>query len=264
MTSTAMTTATEIRSMIESRRDTLVQLMPEQAQQDRFIAALMTHVLPRPELHDKRLQPSLMVGLYHLAKLGLDPGVDAHLINRGGIVRCEIGYAGAVKLMMAYPGAKSVHVDLIYANEEYRIEHGRLVSHVNSLDVRARGPLVGASARLYLHDGTTIERIIDGDDIARARQAGGAAWKTSESEMVRKTALLRLRKLVPFDPDRQRVLNELEAYEAETVTPTFGAPGRKLLGRVMARPMVAADATETTDALETTDPRGDDAANTGE
>jgi hypothetical protein len=28
--------------------------------------------------------------------------------------------------------------------------------------------------------------------------------------------------------------------------------------------MVAADATETTDALETTDPRGDDAANTGE
>jgi hypothetical protein len=32
----------------------------------------------------------------------------------------------------------------------------------------------------------------------------------------------------------------------------------------MARPMVAADATETTDALETTDPRGDDAAFSGE
>ena len=266
---TAMTTATEIRSMIESRRDMLVQLMPEQAQQDRFIAALMTHVLPRPELHDKRLQPSLMVSLYQLAKLGLDPGVDAHLIVRVGIVRCEIGYVGAVKLMMTYPGAKSVHVDLIYANEEYRIEHGRLVSHVNSLDVKARGPIVGASARLYLHDGTTIERIIDGDDIARARQAAmtagaGLAWKTSEPEMVRKTALLRLRKLVPFDPDRQRILNELEAYKAETVSPTFGAPGRKLLGRVMARPMVATDATETTDAIESTDPRGDDAAQTGE
>jgi recombinational DNA repair protein RecT len=269
---TAMTPATEIRSMIESRRDTLVQLMPEQAQQDRFIAALMTHVLPRPELHDKRLQPSLMVGLYHLAKLGLDPGVDAHLINRGGVVRCEIGYAGAVKLMMTYPGAKSVHVDLIYQNEEYRIEQGRLVAHVNSLDVKTRGPLIGASARLYLHDGTTIERIIDGDDIARARMAGGAAWKTSESEMVRKTAILRLRKLVPFDPDRQRVLNELEAYEAETVVhsgpghaPGNLAPGRRMLGRVMARPMLAAEtsAPETT-APETLDPCGDDAAHTGE
>jgi recombinational DNA repair protein RecT len=261
---TAMTPATEIRSMIESRRDTLVQLMPEQAQQDRFLAALMTHVLPRPELHDKRLQPSLMVGLYHLAKLGLDPGVDAHLINRGGVVRCEIGYAGAVKLMMTYPGARSVHVDLIYQNEEYRIEHGRLVAHVNSLDVRGRGPLVGASARLYLQDGTTIERIIDGDDIARARQAGGAAWKTSEPEMVRKTALLRLRKLVPFDPDRQRVLNELEAYEAETVVhsgPAPGnlAPGRRMLGRVMVRPMISADT-----APEPLDPCGDDAAQTGE
>jgi hypothetical protein len=32
----------------------------------------------------------------------------------------------------------------------------------------------------------------------------------------------------------------------------------------MARPMVAADATETTDADESTDPRGDDAAFSGE
>jgi hypothetical protein len=79
--------------------------------------------------------------------------------------------------------------------------------------------------------------------------------------MVRKTALLRLRKLVPFDPDRQRVLNELEAYEAETVVhsaPGHLAPGRRMLGRVMARPLLE----ETTP--EPLDPRGDDAAFSGE
>lgn len=209
-------TVPAIIQAIEKRRDTIVSLLPDRAQQERFMSALITHVGPRRELWTPALQESLIVSLYTVAKLGLDPGVDCYLIPRSGTVRCEIGYKGAVKIMLRVPGATHVHTFLIYQNERYRIERGHVVMHEASLDVVGRGKLVAAVAQLYLRDGSCIERIVDEAEIDVAKRMGQGAWRTAEGEMWRKTALLRLAKIVPLDSLTSAAIAEIEQA---TITP---------------------------------------------
>jgi hypothetical protein len=103
---------TNVATLIEKRRDTLTALLPDRSQQDRFMAALLTYVGPERSLHAPALQESLVIALYQVAKLGLDPGVDCYLIPRSGrvlVVICAIGLAecGAVALEIRGAGGSS-------------------------------------------------------------------------------------------------------------------------------------------------------------
>ena len=241
---TALTRQEATQAAIQQHQDTLLRLLPDRAQQDRYLAAIMTHVAPNTDLHAPVLQPSLIVAVYHMAKLGLDPGVDANLIPRSGIVRCEITFKGAAKIMMRTPGAVKLHTYLIYQNEEYRIEQGRVVRHVASLDVDTRGPLVAAVAELHYADGTVVERIVDGAEIAIARARGKDAWKTSPGEMWRKTAILRLAKIVPLDSLTAGTLNEIERQEYVEESPAPRSTRRVLSAGPVPMQLAAAEPTE--------------------
>lgn len=218
--STALTRTAALEDAIQRHRDTLTTLLPERAQQERFVTALITYVAPNTNLHSEKLQDSLMLAACQLAKLGLDPGVDAHLIPRGGVVRCEIGYKGAVKIMLRATVATHVDTYLIYDREHFIVEKGRVIEHRAVLDPGKRGAFLAAVAQLHMPDGTVIERIVDREEMAIAHAAGGPAWKTSPGEMRRKTAVLRLAKMVTVDSMTMATLNEIEkaaAIEAEVI-----------------------------------------------
>ena len=211
---TAMTRTAALEDAIHRHRDTLTTLLPERAQQERFVTALVTYVAPNTALHSERLQESLMLAACQLAKLGLDPGVDAHLIPRAGIVRCEIGYKGAVKIMLRATGATHVDTYLIFDREHFVVERGRVIEHRAILDPGKRGAFLAAVAQLHTPDGTVIERIVDREEMAIAAAAGGPAWKTSPGEMRRKTAVLRLAKMVTVDSMTMQTLNDIERAAA--------------------------------------------------
>jgi recombinational DNA repair protein RecT len=179
------------------------------------MTALTTYVGPRPELHTPALRPSLVLALYQAAKVNLDLGTQMHFIVRGAKVCAEISYQGAMVLMLRSPGASHVDCFEIRQNDTVEVANGRLIRHeVHTLDPAARGPIIACCARLHYTAGHTIERIIDLDIINAAQKAGGAAWKGGPGnflEMVRKTAILRLRKLVPLDSRTQSALDEIEA-----------------------------------------------------
>ena len=216
-----------IANLIEKRRDTLTALLPDRSQQDRFMAALLTYVGPERSLHAPALQESLVIALYQVAKLGLDPGVDCYLIPRSGKVRCELGFKGAVKVMLRTPGASHVHTYLIYEHEHYVMSKGRVTEHRAILGP-SRGELVAAVAELHMRDGSVIERIVDQSEIDAAAAKGQAAWKTNASEMWRKTALLRLAKIVPLDSQTAGALADIERGTYD-VTPmeTTQTPARR-------------------------------------
>lgn len=215
---------------IENQRDVLLQLMPDRATQERFMAALLTYVEPRAELHSKLHRQSLMVAVYQIAKLGLDPGSDVYLRAGNDGIKLMVGYHGAHKLMLRVPGASHLHVDMIYANEHCVVEHGRVIEHVNSLDVKRRGPAIACVARLHFHDGRVIERIVDQTDIDIARKTGQNGWKISEGEMWRKTAILRLAKIVVLDEMTRSALEDADRSEYRN------APPQRVTPRVYAGP----------------------------
>jgi len=255
---TALTRTAALEDAIHSRSATLAVLLPERAQQERFLTALITYVAPNPALHSERLQDSLMLAACQLAKLGLDPGADAYLIPRGGVVRCEIGYRGAVKIMKRATGASHVDAYIIYENEHYVVEKGRVLEHRAILDTDKRGKFLAAVAQIHLPDGTVIERIVDRAEMAISRAMGGPAWKTAPSEMERKTAILKLAKTNVDDPMVRSELDAIDranAIDAETIpTPRstrriIGAPAPlQLANEDTAEPVdVDADTTETED-----------------
>lgn len=234
---------------IENQRDILLQLMPDRATQERFMAALLTYVEPRTELHSKAHRQSLMVAVYQIAKLGLDPGSDVYLRTGNDGIKLMVGYHGAHKLMLRVPGASHLHVDMIYANEHCVVEHGRVIEHVNSLDVKRRGPPVACVARLHFHDGRTIERIVDQTDIDIARKTGQNGWKISEGEMWRKTAILRLAKIVVLDEMTRSALEENERSEYRNTPPQRTGP--RLYAGPKRTELTAEIATETTTEIVT-------------
>jgi hypothetical protein len=139
---------------------------------------------------------------------------------------------------------------MIYANEHCLVEHGRVIEHVNSLDVKRRGPPVACVARLHFYDGRTIERIIDQIDIDIARKTGQNGWKISEGEMWRKTAIHRLAKIVVSLDETTRSAfeeNERGAYQS--------APAQRTGPRLYAGPkpveLPAEIVTETTSETDT-------------
>ena len=249
------TALTPIASLIEKRRDTLTALLPDRSQQDRFMAALLTYVGPERALHAPALQESLVIALYQVAKLGLDPGVDCYLIPRSGKVRCELGYKGALKVMLRTPGASHVHTYLIHANEHYVIERGRVTEHRAILGP-ARGELVAAVAELHMRDGSVIERIVDQSEIDAAASKGQAAWKTNASEMWRKTALLRLAKIVPLDSQTAGALADIErsTYDVQGIETTQSTPRRFAPQQAQRMTLPAAPAAITPADTEEADP----------
>jgi recombinational DNA repair protein RecT len=236
-------------SDIQTRETTLLTLLPDEADQRRFMTALTTYVGPRRELHAPGLRPSLVLALYQCAKLNLDLGSQMDFIVRGGKVCAEINVMGAIVLMLRSPGASHVDCFVIRANDTVRMENGRLVHHeVHTLDVAVRGPIIACCARLYYHDGRCIERVIDSEIIANAKKAGGKLlWDNHFQEAVRKTAVLRLRKLVPLDSRTQSALDEIERDSMavqQTATPTVR---RIQLPEVTATPTVDTDVDFTTE-----------------
>lgn len=255
--STAIQTSS-IGTLIEKRRDTLVALLPDRSQQDRFMAALLTYVGPERSLHAPALQESLVIALYQVAKLGLDPGVDCYLIPRSGRVRCEIGYKGAVKVMLRTPGTSHVHTYLIHEHEHYVMSKGRVTEHRAILGP-TRGQLVAAVAELHMRDGSVIERIVDQSEIDAAASKGQAAWKTNASEMWRKTALLRLAKIVPLDGQTAGALAEIErgTFDSSPVEPVTSQPVRRFATSQPTRMTLPAPTQHTTELvteLEEADP----------
>ena len=241
---TALTRTAALEDAIQSRRATLEVLLPERAQQDRFLTALITYVAPNTTLHSERLQDSLMLAACQLAKLGLDPGVDAYLIPRGGVVRCEIGYRGAVKIMKRATAATHVDAYIIYENEHHVVEKGCVLEHRAILDTDKRGKFLAAEAQLHMPDGTVIERIVDRAEMAISRAMGGPAWKTAPSEMERKTAILKLAKTNVDDP---MVRSELDAIDRATAIDAEVIERPRSTRRIIGTPapLQLEDATET-------------------
>ena len=244
--STELQTAPVWLSDIQTRENTLLTLLPDETDQRRFMTALTTYVGPRRELHAPALRPSLVLALYQAAKVNLDLGTQMHFIVRGPKVCAEISYQGAMVLMLRSPGASHVDCFEIRQNDTVEVAGGRLVHHeVHTLDVNARGPIIACCARLHYTAGHTIERIIDLDIIAAAQKAGGAAWKGGPGnylEMVRKTAILRLRKLVPLDSSTQSALDEIEA-NSMAVQQATATPVRRI--QLDAEPVTEAEFTAT-------------------
>ena len=185
---------------------------------ERFVRISLTAVRKNPKLMACSPQ-SFLAALMVCAQLDLEPNTPqglAYLIPYGKECQFQIGYKGLLQLAYRSGMVQSFNADVVYRREveagmfEYHKGINPSIRHdVNFLNPSLReGEIVAAYAACTLVGGQPLLRVIDSQDVARAKasSSGVAAaekygkqspWQTHEAAMWMKTAIKRLAAWMP-------------------------------------------------------------------
>jgi recombination protein RecT len=124
---------------------------------------------------------------------------------------------------------KAISAEVVYEADTFEVEQGTSpkLRHVPAL--KERGEIVACYAIAQMADGTTQFRVLTMDDVGKRKKASKAGrsgpWADWYDEMVRKTAVRALCKMLPQAPEAQRaaVVDEyIEAGHAPVTTAQVG------------------------------------------
>lgn len=198
--------------------EALLQLLPASIDEERFKAFALA-VMRDPNLKDCDEQ-SKLIALSDCAKLGLYP--DRHrghvwLVPYGKKVTVIPGYQGYIELARRSGVVKTVHTDLVYASDVFRVwtdETGRHIIHEPDPFDENRGHPIGGYCVATLHDSPAQIETMSWKqimDIKKRSASASGPWKTDEHEMARKSVVRRARKYWPQSDE----LLELAKYDNE-------------------------------------------------
>lgn len=143
---------------------------------------------------------SLRNAVMNIAAIGisLNPAEKlAYLVPRGGAICLDISYRGLAQIAVDSGAADWVDARIVYANDDYQPRGiGELPEHRPANPFAGnRGAIVGVYAAAKRKDGTYAVKELPIDRInaikARSESAkrGSGPWKTDEEEMILKTAV---------------------------------------------------------------------------
>lgn len=191
----------------------------DEEQSNAFRASCVSAYIGSPTLQGCTAE-SVFKACFKAARLRLVPGDHtghAWLIKRGTECVLQLGYRGVIVLLGRcgiLVVAGSIHEN--DWREEIPGEFSNTFHHKKPEDGN-RGPLQGAFAKFRMPNGVVITHVSWRDEIDSSRNSSTSKtgpWATHESEMGRRTALVRGAKYLPIeDPYVAEALLEVE-YEA--------------------------------------------------
>lgn len=132
------------------------------------------------------------------------------------IATALVGYRGFVKLFYGSPRVSSVEARLVREKDVWEVEYGsapRLVHRPGAGDIRQRGDIVAAYARVAFRDGGENFDVMDRAELDAIRsKAKGPTWRSNPDEMYRKTPVRRLAKYMDLSALARRAV-ELDTAE---------------------------------------------------
>ena len=181
---------------------------------ERFVRICLTALRQTPRLQQCTPQ-SFMASLMVCAQLDLEPCTPqglAYLIPYKNECTFQVGYKGLLQLAYRSGMVQSFNADVVYRREveagmfEYHKGISPSIRHdVNFLNPTLReGEIVAAYAACTLVGGQPLLRVIDAQDVARAKASSASVrsgrpspWDTHEASMWMKTAIKRLAAWMP-------------------------------------------------------------------
>ena len=197
----------EVSRALEANKATLAALLPREITPERLKALTLTSLRKTPAL--LRCDPkSILSCVYEAAKLGLQPDTataDCHIIPRKGQATFQLGYKGMMKLARRAAPGIPIKAEHVCEGDNFTWEEGidPILRHRRA-EAGERGKVTHAYAIATLPSGEKVFKVIDADDIARARKTSMtrrevSPWTHHEGAMWEKTAIRRLMKTMPLD-----------------------------------------------------------------
>jgi phage RecT family recombinase len=197
---------------------------------------------------------------------GLTIGDKAHLVPFKGTLTAVIDYKGAIDLVIAAGGARSIEAHWVYEDEhfKYKLGSGAFVDHIPSLASRADKKIVGGYAVAFTSPHIPPKIVVMGvEEINRIRAKSQSWWDKKQNGnvvgryvleeipwYVAKTCVRQIIKQLPATPRLRTAAQHIETeetvvtdYSVEDAAPSGGhAANPDRDGRTHASDPAAADA----------------------
>lgn len=207
MNEVAVKPSNTISGMLTAYKDQIALALPKHMDVDRMVRIAMTVVRKTPKL--QQCTPvSLLGAVIQAAQLGLEPGIQAHLVPffNGKTGQQEVqmipDYRGLIALARRSGEITSFSAHAVYENDFFDYEYGTN-QHLKHKPTQktARGSMIGAYAIAEFKAGPAqFEYMTKTDiDLIRTRSKSGKSgpWSTDYDEMAKKTVVRRLCKYLP-------------------------------------------------------------------
>ena len=230
-----------LRSQLYDRAESFRTALPPHIKPEKFMASVLTAVQITPDLLACERR-SLFVACLKCAQDGLIPdGTEAALVPFKGKVSYLPMYQGLLKKFRNSGQFKWVTAGLAYEGETFEHwidENGEHFRHVPGIE-RTNKKIMGIYALATTKDGGSFIQVMTPGDVDKRKAVSKASrddapWKVWPEEMMKKTALKALSKLLPKSSDIDAFLqrDEAEALGVET-TEAIADQRTEAIGDVM-------------------------------
>lgn len=211
------------RELIATYAPDARKLVPRGVDAERLLHGFLRATADNPDLV-ACTKSSMVTSLLDAATMGLDIGGPAGLAyvvpfrntvkGRGSepdrkVLQAQliVGYKGWAQLVLRSPQVASLEADVVYEGDDFEYVRGTnpSLSHSYGDSPRTGGPggTIGAYAIARMADGTVKVEHLKTSEIERIRNGATSgkspAWRNHWPEMAKKTAFLRLKKLLPME-----------------------------------------------------------------
>lgn len=203
------------RQAVEAAAPKFAEVLGDRVSPQRFVRVALTAVADQPELLSCE-HKSLMLALMDCAQLGLEPGgvrQQAHILKFGSEAVMVPGYRGLIHLMRRSGFVRDAYAQVVHEADGFDFQYGTdpYISHTPELDDDPGEVRAYYAVAYPAHGGAPLFEVMRRDDVEEIKRRAlqripkgkraSTPWVTDEREMGRKTAVKRLWKYAPDDPE---------------------------------------------------------------
>ncbi len=212
---------TALINLVEKFKPQLAMALPKHLNANRMARIIMTEVRKNPKLASCD-RASFFGAIIQCAQLGLEPGNAlgaAYLIPYGKECQLIIGYQGKIELAERNGGVM-LDAKPVFEKDFFEFENGtsQKLIHRPYMGKEDPGQVIGAYAIARYTNGLVKIHVSPLHEIEKARSFSkakykGSPWDIHYSEMAMKTAVHRLFKKIPKNPEMAKALELEESSE---------------------------------------------------
>lgn len=212
-----------VYDFFESQKTLIAQALPKTLTVDRLVGLFTMIIKSSPKIMECS-QTSLIGAVIQAVQLGLTPGAIGHIYLVPYKQQCQliIGYKGLCQLVNNSGSAVVLSADVVKENDEFDYEFGLEPKLRHKYATGERGAIIGAwaSAKNLLANEKVFVYLTKNDldkirNASKAKDSEYSPWNTWPEEMMKKSAVKRLCKLLPLSTEVQKQLSADETIKTE-------------------------------------------------
>jgi len=212
-------TIQRVENWLEKSGPTLLQLLPGNIDQDRFLRNVSSQVKMNPAIQNCR-PDTIISAIIRATHLGLDIGVlgSAWIVPYGNQANLVIGYAGLIDLANRSGTVSAIHSGVVRKNDFYkRTEDGFSHDYDAFAGTAERGEVVGSYCLVDLKNGSRQIETMNMEDIEQvrsgSRSGNNGPWVHYFEEMAKKSVIRRALKRIKLSPEVQEAIQSSDDAE---------------------------------------------------